>query len=163
MSQYNKNVVRRPKHKNKLKIDWGSFFLWIGSVVLSLIPVYVAVLEQLGGSGVIDLRFVFDSLGKNDILWLFSTVLLFCCFNSFSKLRNNKIIRKGHIVVMSIIGIAVSFLLEVTWYAYKYRSFEKLSAGAQLFLVIWGLLLSVIALIISTPLQIDFVSKESDK
>lgn len=142
--------------EKKEKIDVKSFLIWIGSILLAMIPVYVAVLKQLGDEGKITRWFIFDCLGKYDALWAIGTVLLLCCFNVFAKKIGGRSLAR-HSLGLAMGGFILFLFMEFTWFAYKYGNFSNASPNLILGLVVLGIVLALAALIISTPLQLDFI------
>lgn len=135
MDNYRGSVKEKKKTvREKPKLNWVALIIWVGSILASFIPIYVHVLTWLLNSKdeKIDLwQLIFDCITKQDMLWIFSTVLLFA------------------------IGIALFVFLEITWAVFKYFTSEYIT-----WVVVLSVILMLAALVISTPLQIDSLKDE---
>lgn len=151
--------IQAVSHSQSVKYDWFSLVMWVLSICIALLPIYVAYLTQLSITDKPPIRFWFECLGKNDGLWALGTVLLFCCCNTLIKIKNQQRVWK-HAVPFIIAGIIDIVLIDVTWYIYKYVDFSNASSDVMEHLLRWGAILITAVLIISTPLQFDFVRKE---
>lgn len=136
------------------KFNFIALICWIAALVLSLIPVYIELVPHLiKNNGVIAKEFWFACFKEYDVLWVFSTVLLFSLVNHLSKPKSQK--KKGIIIALSIIGAVFFAFLEATWLLYKY-----LLGDFQMWPISLGTILIVVAMIVATPLQIDFIKTE---
>lgn len=85
MDNYRGSVKEKKKTvREKPKLNWVALIIWVGSILASFIPIYVHVLTWLLNSKdeKIDLwQLIFDCITKQDMLWIFSTVLLFAIVN----------------------------------------------------------------------------------
>lgn len=152
-SSYNGSVEGREESTNeKKKFNWAALGIWLSSLVISLLPVYAFLLTWLGQKEVLDWEFAFECITQYDVLWTFSTVLLFSLFNCYVSGRAKK---KGIYTFLLNVGRVLFVFMEITWYVFKYnvKSFTYWPIAL-------GMILIVCSLIISTPLQIDFIKSE---
>lgn len=139
------------EEKGKNKFDWVALLVWLGSLVLSLLPIYLSVLHYLNVNKTIDLQYCFKCITQDDILWVFGTVLLFSLVNCFvSRKKGND--KKEWVGIVLVLGVIVFCFLEGTWIFFKYSVTEYATWP-----IVLGSILMILTLIISTPLQIDFI------
>ncbi len=143
---------------NKVHFDWKGFGLWVLSLLLSMMPVYIAVLKHCMAGEAFTLEFIIECYGEHDVLWAFGTVLLFCCFNIFSKKQNTNKWAKP----CAFCGLFVFLFIEITWYIFKYHSSENASAVGLTALVIIGSIFLVASILIATLLQIYCLKVEGN-
>ena len=145
--------------KEKWQFDWVAFLLWLLTLIFSLVPVYISTLKYLGQKGYLDEEFWFECITKNDILWIFATLILFALFNSFINYRTNSLKKnKSTLIVLYIIALFAFAIVNATWFCLKYFV-EKPATWA-----IWvGVVLMICSLAISTPLEINSISVRDDK
>lgn len=135
----------------KKEFDWSALLIWLCSLILSLLPIYFSILQYLNDKKTIDSAYWFKCITQDDVLWVIGTVLLFSLVNCFvSRKKGNR--TKGWLKVFQILGIIVFVFLEGTWIFFKYRVTEY-----AFWPIILGSVWMVLALAISTPLQIDFI------
>lgn len=153
-SQYSGQVQRREVDtKGKEAFNWVAFFLWLVSLIISLIPVYISALKYLGSGKTLDINYWFQCVTKEDVLWVFATLLLFALFNSFiSSMSTKRSFKKKPLHLLYIVSILVFVLIEATWICLKY--FVETVAAWPIYL---GVFLAICSLIISTPLEINFI------
>ena len=133
--------------------NWFAFFLWIISLIISLIPVYISALKYLGSGKGLDTDYWFQCITKDDVLWVFATLLLFALFNSLISLMTTKrSIKRKLLLFLYIIAALIFVLIEATWICLKY--FVETVAIWPIYL---GIFLMICSLIISTPLEINFI------
>lgn len=154
--KYSGKVVSEDKTKvRKGKFNWSALGFWLLSLVISLIPIYISLVQHLiKTDGVITHEFWFACFKEYDILWIFATVLLFSCMNQLTierKIRESKRLLK----TFTIIGFGLFAFLEATWIVYKYWL-----VNFQSWPITFGTILIIAAMIIATPLQIDFIKYE---
>ncbi len=150
---YNGSVEGREESTNEKKeFNWGALGVWLTSLVISLIPVYAFVLTWLGQEKVLNWELVFECITQYDVLWTFSTVLLFSLFNCYVSGRSQK---KGTITFLLNVGRILFVFMEITWYVLKYNV-----KNFTYWPITLGMILIVLSLVISTPLQIDFIKGE---
>ena len=154
--EYNGEVVEESKAKaSKGKFNWLALLLWIISLAVSLVPIYIPLVQHLiETNGEITDDFWFACFKEYDILWVFATVLLFSCINQVTIERKYK---KSKNLVKSLfaLGIFLFLVLEATWIVFKYWLDVY-----QSWPITFGSVLIVISMIIATPLQIDFIVNE---
>lgn len=138
--------------------DWSALIIWIVSLIISMIPIYIAMLKYLTANNQLDFNFLKQCFMEDDIIWVFATVLLFALANSISKHLNKKKKTPNWIKCVMPLGIVVFAIMETTWVVFKYVLNVPVTASWPVWL---GIIFIVISLIISTPLQIDFI-KEDD-
>lgn len=143
----------------KGRFNWAALLIWICSLIISLVPIYLSAISYLVENNVIDINFLFNCFTKDDILWVFSTVLLFSLVNYYSPKfcspATKRRSRNNLSLSLSIFGVAVFVFTEATWLVFKYvvKSFATWP-------IILGAIWVIIIMIISTPLQIDFIRNE---
>lgn len=155
--QYSGQVQQKEVDKEGNKaFNWLAFFLWMISLIISLIPVYISALKYLGSGKALDVDYWFQCITKDDVLWVFATLLLFALFNSFiSSMTTKRRIKKNRLHFLYIIAVLIFVLIEATWIGLKY--FVETVAVWPINL---GVVLIICSLIISTPLEINFIRNE---
>ena len=139
----------------KPKFNWPALVVWLISLPISLIPIYIVLVEHLiQNNGAITNYFWLACFKNHDVLWVFATVLLFSCMNHFT-VRKRAGKSKGLITALRVLGGLLFLLLETTWIIFKYVLVDY-----QPWTVWLGAGLSIAAMIIATPLQIDFIKIE---
>ena len=108
---YNAKICKI-KAKSKGKFNWESFGLWICSIVVSLLPLYILGMQYLAEHNRLDKAFWVLAFVKGDVLWVFSTVLLFSLIDSVSKKRNRE---KKWVKGLQCFGLVVFLFSEGTW------------------------------------------------
>ena len=158
MEKYEGRIKETKKiTKGRYKINWVAFTIWLVSIILSFVPIYAHILVWLisNGSEQIPVReIIFECITKQDMLWVFSTVLLFSLMNAVVNYRTRRR-KKGAMMVWGIIGIALFVFLEITWGIFKYVAVEYAAWVVNLSIV-----LMIASLIVATPLQIDTIECE---
>lgn len=160
MANYSGSVKEQKKTVREIpKLNWVALIIWIGSILASLIPIYVHVLiwrlnsenEKIALG-----QLIFDCITKQDMLWIFSTVLLFaivnCAVNYFAGQHKKMAKVTGALIA---VGVALFVFMEITWAVFKYFTSEYIT-----WVVVLSVLLMFAALVISTPLQIDSLKDE---
>lgn len=147
----------RQNAKRKNQFNGGALLIWLISLVISLIPNYISVLSYLDENGHIDMAFWFQCFTKDDVLWTAATLLLFSLINCFSRYNyeSKQISESKTNFFLFVIGIFVFVLTEATWLFFKY-SLQSIAAWP----ISLGSGLAIAAMIISTPLQINFIKNE---
>jgi hypothetical protein len=142
---------------NSCKFDWLAFGIWIFSLVVSLLPIYLLLLSHLKQSGTIDVNFAFKCFVTEDTIWVFSTVLLFTLANCFvQSIRKRK--TRPWAVFLMLFGTFVFIVSEITWVYFK----SNMTVESVIIWPIWvSIILIVVSLVISTPLQINFIKGEN--
>lgn len=156
MGAYKGSVPRKRSTSSKVGFDWKALGLWLLSIVISLIPVYITILNQIRLGKPLGTEFWFECYGEYDVLWVFGTVLLLCCFNIFSKNSSTK--QSGK--TLAVVGLVFFAFLEATWLCFKYLNFENTTPEGLARLVALGNVLIIVAVLISTPLQVNFIKSE---
>lgn len=152
--EYNGEVVEESK-TTKRKFNWIALLLWLGSLVISLIPIYIPLVQHLiETNGEIKQDFWFACFKEYDTLWVFATVLLFSCVNQ-GTIERKYAKAKTLIKSLAVIGLILFGFLEATWITFKYYL-----QTYQAWPITLGTILIVVSLIIATPLQIDFIVNE---
>lgn len=142
----------------KGQFNWIALLVWLGSLIVSLVPIYLSALKYLIENNVIDLKFWFKCFTADDILWVFSTVLLFSLVNYFAKLypgTAKKHSKSNLSLGLFVFGWIIFVFAEATWLFFKYvlKSFSTWP-------IVLGVIWVIIIMLISTPLQIDFIRSE---
>ena len=138
------------------KFDWLAFGIWIFSLVVSLLPIYLLLLSHLKQLGVVDISFAFKCFVTEDTIWVFSTVLLFTLANCFNQSRKRK--TKLWVKLLILFGSLVFIVSELTWVYFK----SNMTIESVIIWPIWlSIILIAISLVISTPLQINFIIGEN--
>ena len=158
-TEYNGTIESGKSKLDKPKFDWISLVVWVASVVVSMIPIYLLLIPHLEeNNGKIQKAFWFSCFKEYDMLWIFATVLLFACVNQVTSLRrksklgiNNK--QKDWQDILVITGFIVFAFVEATWVAFKYVLVEY-----QTWPIWIGTALILFSVAIATPLQINFIS-----
>lgn len=153
-SQYNGQVQQKEVGVEGNKaFNWVAFFLWIISFIISLIPVYISALKHLGSGKGLDTDYWFQCITKDDVLWVFATLLLFALFNSLTSTMTAKRTGKNTLLILlHIVSALIFILIETTWICLKY--FIETTTEWPIYL---GAFLMICSLIISTPLEINFI------
>lgn len=161
---YNGGGVTTEKEKTgKKRFDWISFIIWIFSLLVALIPIYLLLLKNLTkNGGKIDVNFFYESFVVEDTLWVLATVLLFsgvnCIVRYIQNYRKNKelTIRVWEIVLLGIAGL-VFIVSESTWVFFK----NKMTVETPVAWAMWiSIVFCIISLIVSTPLQMNFLKED---
>lgn len=151
MGEYKGNGIKtKVVTTKKMRFNLKGFFLWLASIVVSLAPVYIAMLNQIRLGKGFETKFWFSCFGEYDGLWVFGTVLLFCCCSSFS---NQSMLTTGK-RNLSLVGIGIFVLIEGMWLFLKCQDFSNTTTDGFGVFVTIGAILSVVALALSIPLQI---------
>lgn len=140
------------------KFNWIALMVWIFSLLVSLIPLVVYAGQYVKENGELDLAFCYQALFDNDIMWVFSTVLLFCLMNEillvFSRKEKNLPV-KAFVRPLIIVGFFIFVLTEAIWLIIKLLSFDNKPTWA----LVAGGIMVVISMVIATPLQINFIKE----
>ena len=112
--QYNGQVQQEEVDtEGKKTFNWFAFFLWMISLIISLIPVYISALKYLGTEETLDIDYWFQCITKDDVLWVFATLLLFALFNSFiSSMSTGRTLKKKTLYLLYMIAILIFVLIE---------------------------------------------------
>lgn len=138
------------KVKTNVRFDWVAFFLWITSLLISLLPVFLAVLENIGEAEKFDAAFWLRCIKDNDILWVFGTFLLFAFVNSIICKKGKKQgLANG---ILYSVAIVLFVFIEGAWMYLRGWDYNFVDG---LFWTCIGLICFAIA--ISTPLEISFI------
>ena len=86
--------------------DWGTLVFWLGSLLLSLVPMYIELIKYYNLNQKIDVNFWTNYFTKGDILWVFSTLLLFVLVDSKSKRRKEE---KKWVKIVFNVGIVLFY------------------------------------------------------
>lgn len=137
----------------KPRFDWTALELWIISLLISMLPVYISMLRYLGEHGGLDMAYWFQCITKEDVLWVFATLLLFSFFNSLAsalkiKRRNGKKRSMGLYIWAGFIFVVT----EATWLGLKYLVITP--ARWPIYL---GMGLMACSLAIAIPLEVDHI------
>lgn len=142
--------------EGKKAFNWFAFFLWMISLIISLIPVYISALKYLGTGKALDIDYWFQCITKDDVLWVFATLLLFSLFNSFtSSMSTRRVFKKKVLYFLYMVAVFIFVLIEATWICLKY-----FVETVTIWPVYLGVFLVICSLIISTPLEINFIRNE---
>lgn len=154
--EYNGKVVEESKAKAaKGKFNWLALLLWLISLAISLIPIYIPLVQHLiDTNGVVTNDFWFACFKEYDILWVFATVLLFSCVNQVT-IERKYAKPKKRVISLTVLGLFFFAVLEATWIVFKYWL-----DAYQTWPITVGTVLIVVSMIIATPLQIDFIVNE---
>ena len=148
---YNGKIIRK-EYYSKSAINIIPFIYWIGSLIVSLLPLYISMFKYYAEHQNVDSAFWRYSFVKGDILWVFATVLLFVIIDSFS----TKNLKKNSTKVLCILGIILFLFVEATWILFNNYDIK----GNGLWPVYLGIILISLVLIISTPLKINLIKEE---
>lgn len=148
-----KGTYERQEINNTGSFNWKALIYWVVSLIVSLIPLYIELIRYLSIHQKIDLIFWNTCFVKGDILWVFSTLLLFVLVDSAIKKRKNE---KKWVENLSLVGILVFIITEATWIGF-YLSDVAQDAVWPLYI---GLPLIIVSMIISTPLKIEFIKED---
>lgn len=140
--------------RKKGKFNWVSLCVWLISLVISLIPIYVSLLQHLQKYGSINDLFWFNCFTQYDILWVFATFLLFTCINPITRIISHKP-HAGWATGLTVFGCVLFIFTEATWLFLKYEVISYASWPITL-----GFVLVLMTVTISTPLQINFIKSE---
>lgn len=144
---------------NEPKFNWIALLIWISSLIISLVPIYIPLIQHLDKhNGQITSEFWFACFKEYDILWVFATVLLFSCVNHVTGMCKN--IKSGKsspnsITALTIAGLMLFAVIEAVWIAFKY-----FLNTYQSWPIYCGSVLILLSIIIATPLQINFIMNE---
>lgn len=138
---------------NKGVFDWNALIYWLVSLIISLIPLYIEFIKYLNTNGKVDINFWTSYFVNGDILWVFSTFLLFALVDSFNKKRKKE---KIWVKNLFVFGVLVFLATEVTWIVFN---FLNIDAGAVWTLYI-GIPLIMTTVVVSTPLKIEFIKED---
>lgn len=154
--EYNGEVVEESKAKAaKGKFNWLALLLWLVSLAISLIPIYIPLVQHLiETNGEVTNDFWFACFKEYDILWVFATVLLFSCVNQVT-IERKYAKPKKRVISLTVLGLFFFAVLEATWIVFKYWL-----DAYQTWPITVGTVLIVVSMIIATPLQIDFIVNE---
>jgi len=148
-----KSVELKAVQNNTVRFNWKAFVLWIISLIVSLLPLYISFFRYLFIHDKIDIVFWNTVFVKSDVLWVFSTVLLFALVDSFSVRTNHD---KKWIKTFRIIGLVLLMFSEAIWIL-----ISNIEIPPNVY---WPLritiFLIVFLLIISAPLRVSFIRKE---
>lgn len=156
---YNAGIKSGVVSANKPKFDWIAFLIWIVSLVVSLVPIYLLLVQHLiESNGELKAEFWFNCFKDYDVLWVFATLLLFSCVSPITNVR--KISKSGKhpknsITALIIVGFVVFVFIEALWLVFKYLLQEY-----QAWPIYLGTGFIILSLIIATPLQINFILNE---
>lgn len=145
-------VEREVEITEKVYFNWGALALWIGSLLLSLMPMFVSMLGNLAEQGDFNIEFWVKCIVAEDVLWVFGTLLLFALVNRVicGMTRQKK---TGKCVwALYFAAIVIFVFSEATWLVLRLQDPEP---AVGLFLVC--VLFIIISLVISTPLEISFI------
>lgn len=155
-AQYIGRVVYSGENQaGNLKFNWRALVVWLLSLPISLVPVYIALVQHLDQTnGTITDDFWLACFKQYDVLWVFATILLFSCMNHFA-IRRRQGRSKGFITALRVLGGFLFVFLELTWLSFKY-----LLTHYQPWVGCLGTTLIIVAMIIATPLQVNFIKSE---
>lgn len=148
-----KSIESKAIQEKAVRFNWTALGLWLLSLVISLLPFYISLFKYLSINNKIDLAFWNTEFIKSDVLWVFSTILLFALADSFSVKNDHD---RTSIKAFRILGFIIFMFSETTWILLS--NFDISSN------VYWPLILSlifiVLILVFATPLKISFIKKE---
>lgn len=147
-------TVKESNKKVNGKFNVSALILWLCTLVVSLIPIGIEMLEYLNINGKIDSMFWLQCFVEGDLLWTFSTLVLFSVMNYFSRQQ----VIKANILVL--IALSVFALTEALWFFFRY---SVTATEGTMWPIILGTICVIFSLIIATPLQIDFIRNEGEK
>lgn len=138
------------KIRTDVRFNWGAFFLWIASLLISLLPVFLTVLENIGGAKKFDTAFWLRCIKDDDILWVFGTFLLFAFVNSVvCGKAKEKTLWNG---ILYSVAIVLFVFLEGAWIYIRGWDYKFVDG------LFWTcVVLICLAMAISTPLEISFI------
>ena len=149
-NRYNGSYEMETNDKNH-GFDWSTLVFWIGSLLLSLVPMYIELIKYYNVNQEIDVEFWTHYFTKGDILWVFSTLLLFVLVDSKSKRRKEE---KKWVKIVFNVGIVLFAISEATFIL-----FNTIVEPAIWPLYI-GIPIVITTLAISTPLKIEFIKED---
>lgn len=141
------------KTTNTDNFDWGALISWLTSLVISFIPLYIELIKYLDQKGFVDFNFFTKAFIEGDVLWIFSTVLLFVLVDAIIKKRYNG---KIWIKIFLIIGVLIFVIAEATWIAFLFIDIPDDAIWPLFFLIP----ISIFSIVISTPLKIEFIKED---
>lgn len=153
MGNHYKGTYERKTDEKNGSFDWSALIYWLVSLLVSLIPLYIEFIKYFNSQGKIDSKFWTNYFVNGDILWVFSTVLLFALVDSLIKKRRKE---KKWVKNLSVFGIFFFLLVEVTWIAFYCMTISV----DNVWPLYVGVPLIVISMIISTPLKIEFIKED---
>lgn len=146
--------VKETKRNINNEFNKSALVLWICTLFISLIPVGIEMLTYLSVNDKIDNVFWLKCFVEGDLLWTFSTLVLFSVMNYFTRRKLSKF------NLLAIIGITIFIIIEAIWFVFRYS--VTLKDGVT-WPIIVGAICVIVSLIIATPLQIDFIRSEGKR
>lgn len=133
--------------------DWNALLYWLGSLIVSLIPLYLELIKYLNIHDEININFWSYYFIKGDILWVFATLLLFVLVDSNAKKRKKE---KKWVKNTFNLGIVVFVFTEATFIIFNALNI----LDTKIWPLYIGVSLVIISLVISTPLKIEFIKED---
>ena len=138
---------------NEWTFDLSALIQWLITLLISFIPLYIELIKYLNTTGEIDRSFWISYFVKGDILWVFSTFLLFVLMDFSIKKRKKE---KKWIKILFFAGVLVFIFTEATWIAFNILDIDEEASVWSLYI---GIPLIFLSLSISTPLKIEFIKE----
>ena len=146
MKRFLYSIIRACK-----KFNWTALAIWLAILVISVLPMGISLLDAAVDDQAIDYNFWGKCLYNQDMMWMFATLVLFAVFNHVSG-------NKGKFGTTAVIGIVVFILTELLWLYFKFNS-EAEAIQYESWMIDIGIYCASASVIISTPLQINFVKE----
>ena len=142
------------KENEKINFDGAALVGWFCSHLISLLPLYISIIKWWGENGTINITFWKEAFLHGDILWVFSTILLFSITETISKRKSN---RNKLTEYLLPVGMFAFVIMEATWITFNHILQEPIDEVWPLCL---GIILSGLSILISTPLKITYIKGE---
>lgn len=143
--------VKETNYNINKKFNISALVLWICTLLISLLPVGIEILIYLYNNNNIDNAFWLNCFVNGDLLWTFSTLVLFSVMNYFTRRKLSKFNS------LAIAGITIFIIIEAIWLVFRYCLTLKDNVTWPITL---GAVCVILSLIVATPLQIDFIRSE---
>ncbi len=152
---YSGTGLTREKVKKANGLDGVSLVWWFCSHFISLLPLYISIIKWSGEGKTLNVDFWKKCFLREDILWVFSTILLFSLTDAILKNhRENRSLCRYLIPI----GLLVFLLIETTWIVFDYILPSSIGGLWPLYL---GIFLSILSILVSTPLKISYMKEEN--
>lgn len=151
-NNYNGNYEKYEVPK-KGSFNWNALIYWLISLLISLLPMYIELIKFVNEHGQLKVQFLTNYIVNGDILWVFSTLLLFVLADSHLKTRKKE---KKWVKNLFLIGCLVFVFIEATWLAFYFMDIVETVKWP-----LWiGSIMIALSLIIATPLKIEFIKED---